>query len=203
MRRAFFSASISTILFCTVIFCSSCSFDYSEEVVKDSTLPDLVFEDLTYTRMRDGEIVARLEAETGNRYEDRHLMELSNYKFEQYDNVSHEIDATGEGGEAAVDMVSNNVKMTQGVNIRVDSEDFSLRTSDLQWKDGEKILSGDENSEINITRPDGTDINGVGFHSDIRSRNWVFNSNVSGVYFYKDEEEDEDEEDEKESTDPK
>jgi LPS export ABC transporter protein LptC len=190
MRRAFFSGLITIISACAILFFAACSFDYSEETAEESALPDLIFEDLTYTRMRKGEIVARLKAEVGSRYENKHLMELSNYKFEQYDNVSHDIDAVGDGGEAAIDTVSNNVKMTRGVNIRVDSEDFSLRTSDLRWQDNEKVLSGDESSTINVTRSNGTDIRGTGFYSDVRSRTWVFNSDASGVYVYEDEEDD-------------
>lgn len=189
MRYTFFSVPPAIILIFVVLFFTACSFDYSDEKMEDSNLPELIFENLKYTRMRSGEIVARLEAESGNRYENKHLMELSNYKFEQYSNISHEIDAAGDGGEAAIDTASNNVKMTQGINIRVDSEDLSIRTSDLDWKDKEKILSGEESSTINVARSDGTDINGTGFHSDIRSRTWVFNSDVSGTYVYEEEDE--------------
>ncbi|MDR3325254.1 MAG: LPS export ABC transporter periplasmic protein LptC [Spirochaetaceae bacterium] len=176
----------------SVLFCA-CTFVYGEGQAEAYTYPEITMEDLDYVRMRDGEMVARLKADLGNRYESRHIMELTNYKFEQYDTGSGAIDAIGDGGAASVDVVSNNIQMKEGVTIQVDSEDFTLRAADLDWQDKQKVLSGAETSPVVITRTNGTEVHGTGFHSDIRGRTWVFNSDVNGVYVSDEEEEEGDE----------
>jgi LPS export ABC transporter protein LptC len=166
----------------------SCSFNYNDQDKEEYKFPELTFEDLEYIRMRGGEMMARLKADEGNRYETRHLMELKNYQFEQFDTVSHEIDSVGSGGMSSVDLNNSNISMKEGVQIRVDSEDFSLRADDLEWKDKNRTLSGGEESKVDITRTDGTEIHGIGFYSDIRDRTWIFNSDANGVYVFEDEE---------------
>jgi LPS export ABC transporter protein LptC len=170
------------VLIFSAIFYSSCTFVYGDDQSEEYIYPELTMENLDYIRMRNGEMVARLKADIGNRYESKHVMELSNYQFEQYDTNTDEIDAEGDGGAASIDIISNNVQMKEGVKIQVDSEDFSLRASDLDWQDKQKVLSGSENSPVTINRSNGTEINGTGFHSDLRSRTWVFNSDVNGTY---------------------
>jgi LPS export ABC transporter protein LptC len=173
-----------------VLALPSCSFDYNDQDKEEYKFPELTFENLEYIRMRGGEMMARLKADEGNRYETRHLMELKNYKFEQFDTTTHNIDSTGEGGTASVDLGNNNVNMKEGVQIRVDSEDFSLRADDLDWHDKNRTLSASESALVDITRTDGTEVHGTGFHSDVRDRTWIFKYPVDGIYVFEDEDED-------------
>lgn len=176
-------------LWIVLVLCfTSCTFDYTEGQNSEYTLPEITMKDFDYVRMKNGKIITRLKAEIANRYESKHLMELSNYQFEQFDTGTEEVDAVGSGGAASIDTLSNNIKMSQGVSIKVDLEDFSLITSDLEYQDKTKVLSGNKESTISITRSDGTEINGTGFYSDIRNRTWVFDSKVNGIYVYEDDE---------------
>ncbi|MDR3301699.1 MAG: LPS export ABC transporter periplasmic protein LptC [Spirochaetaceae bacterium] len=178
------------LLFFAILY-SSCTFIYGNEQAEEYIYPELTMENLDYIRMRNGEMLARLRADLGNRYESKHIMELSNYQFEQYNTNTNKIDAAGDGGAASIDIISNNIQMKEGVKIRVDSEDFSLRAGDLDWQDKQKVLSGSEDSIASVTRSNGTEINGTGFHSDVRSRTWVFNSDVNGIYVSDEETEEE------------
>ncbi|MDR2746047.1 MAG: LPS export ABC transporter periplasmic protein LptC, partial [Treponema sp.] len=60
-----------------------CSFDYGEGNAEDSGLPDLVMNDVEYVRVRDGDPQVKFRAERAERYENRQLMELRNFSFEQ------------------------------------------------------------------------------------------------------------------------
>jgi LPS export ABC transporter protein LptC len=152
-------------------------------------------EDLDYARVRGGRIIARLRAETAERYEKRRRMELKNYRFEQYNTTNDEIDALGSGGFASIELDTTNVHMSDGVEIIVDTEDMILETERLDWDDGKKTLKGGDNLPVRVEQSNGTKFTGTGFSADVRSRNWLVVSDASGVYVHEDDEDDEDEED--------
>ncbi|GMO39530.1 MAG: hypothetical protein Ta2B_19270 [Termitinemataceae bacterium] len=177
--------------FCVLIVCvllSSCHFDYGEDDEYKSTLPDITMEQLEYVRVKNGNLVARMEAEIGDRYEERHVMELKNFNFEQYDVSSGDVDALGTGGKAVVELDTGNVQMSEDININVESEDFDITTEKFDWKDKSKTLTGPTNSPVNIERSDGTTMRGNGFSADLRTKTWIFSSQVDGVYVFEDEE---------------
>jgi LPS export ABC transporter protein LptC len=183
------------ILFFFAFFCAACSFDYGTSENGESDYPDITMEDLDYARVRGGRMIARLRAETAERYETRRRMELKKYSFEQYNTSNAEVDAVGSGGFASVELDTSNVHMSEGVEITVDTEDMILETERLDWDDGKKTLKGGENSPVKVQQSDGTNFTGTGFSADIRSRNWLVASDASGVYVHDDEEEDDSEED--------
>jgi len=144
-------------------------------------------EDLTYVRMENGKLSAKLEAETGDRYEKKHTMELNNYSFEQY-NENEEVDSNGKGGNAVFELSTNNIQMTNKVEINVDSEGMVLKGEDLSWDDSAKTLAGNENSTVNIKDKEGSEVSGNGFTANIRPREWSFESDVEGTYLFEEDE---------------
>jgi LPS export ABC transporter protein LptC len=175
-------------LFALCVLWTSCRFDYGNINVEENNFPDITMEDLEYVRVREGRLSARLKAEIGERYENKHIMNLSNYQFEQYDSETSETDATGNGGSASIELTNNNIRMSEGVNIQVDSEDFALEAVSLEWQDKNRVLQGAPNTPVQISRKDGSEINGSDFHADVRDRSWVFGANVHGTYVQKDDE---------------
>jgi LPS export ABC transporter protein LptC len=171
---------------------AACSFDYGTSETVESDFPDMTMEDLDYARVRGGRIIARLRAETAERYEKRRRMELKNYRFEQYNTTNDEIDALGSGGFASVELDTTNVHMSDGVEIIVDTEDMIIETERLDWDDGKKTLKGGENLPVRVEQSDGTKFTGTGFSADVRSRNWLVASDASGVYVHEDDEDEED-----------
>ncbi|GHV83881.1 hypothetical protein AGMMS50212_12210 [Spirochaetia bacterium] len=168
---------------------AGCTFDYGEAEAEESQFSDITMEKLEYVRVRNRNPIAKLEAELGERYEKRHLMELKNYSFAQYDTARGEIDAVGSGGKASVQMDSGDVKMSEGIHIGVEAEDIVIDTRTFEWRDKEKTLTGGLNEPVDIERSDGTQFTGKGFSSDVRSRTWVFSDEVGGIYVNEDEDE--------------
>jgi LPS export ABC transporter protein LptC len=175
-------------LFALCVIWTSCRFDYGNVNIEENNFPDITMEDLEYVRVREGRLTARLKAEIGERYESKHIMNLSNYQFEQYDSETSETDAVGSGGSAAIELTNNNIRMSEGVSIQVDSEDFALEAVSLEWQDKNRVLQGAPNTPVQISRKDGSEINGSDFHADVRDRSWVFGANVHGTYVQKDDE---------------
>ncbi|MCL2065833.1 MAG: LPS export ABC transporter periplasmic protein LptC [Treponema sp.] len=170
-------------------YTASCSFDYGQSDVSDDSQPDIVMEDVEYVRIRSADPVARFFAERAERYENRQIMELFNFTFEQFGRSGEEVNAFGKAGTASVEIDTGDIRMGQGVRIDVESEDLAIETARLEWRDKDRILSAGEDDEVNIYQPNGTNFTGIGFRADARKRTWEFSGGVSGIFIQDEEEE--------------
>ncbi|GHV87263.1 hypothetical protein AGMMS50255_5590 [Spirochaetia bacterium] len=182
LRKALIALSVFLII-------SACSFDYGEISDENSGLPDIVMTDVEYVRVRGGDPQVRFRAELAERYEDRQVMDLLNFSFEQFDHHGEEVNAVGHAGTAHVELDSGNINLRDGVSIAVDSEDMTIETGRLDWMDKERILAGDAGDEVRILRENGTSFNGTGFTANARNRTWEFTGGVGGTYIHDDEDE--------------
>jgi LPS export ABC transporter protein LptC len=175
-------------LFCviTVLFAASCSFDYDTDS-ENANLPDLVMENVEYVRVRSADPVAQIQAERAERYEEQRIMKIQNFSFEQYGNSGREVNTTGKVGNATVDIETGDILMENDIRIEVTSEDITIETQQLEWKDGQRLLYTRDNGEVYIYQPDGTNFTGTGLHVNARSREWSFSGNTSGTYIYEEE----------------
>jgi LPS export ABC transporter protein LptC len=168
----------------------NCSFDY-ESAGGDSVKnrPDIIMENIEYVRVRRGNPLARFQAEHAERWEDRQTMELKYFSFEQMEDRGETINAEGRAGAAVIQLGTGDISLRNGVKINVESEDVSIMTAELDWKDKDKVLSGGEFDIVEIERSDGTKFTGRGFTADARNRTWTFSGEVSGSYVEKEDEE--------------
>jgi len=168
---------------------ASCSFDYGDTSESDKNKPDIVMEDINYVRVRGGDPLARFKAEHAERFEERQIMEIRDFSFEQLQKSGEEVNAEGRAGMASVQLDSGDISLRDGVRINIESEDIIINTGGLEWKDKEKKLSGNEEDEVFIERSDGTTFTGIGFSASFRNRTWTFSGEVKGTYVEKDEDE--------------
>jgi LPS export ABC transporter protein LptC len=177
------------VIFCPLLF-ARCSFDYGAGANGESALPDISMNTLEYARVKRGELQVRLKAEEADRYENRNLMELRGYSFQQYDTAGV-VDAEGHGGLVRVELDQLNVYMREGITISVETEDMVLETDSLDYSDREKTLKAAEDKNVTIEQSDGTSFKGAAFSANVRKRDFVFESGASGVYVHEDDEEEE------------
>ena len=181
--------SLSALLFlCSLI---SCSFDYGNQESVDKGLPDIVMDNVEYVRVRSGDPQARLQAERVERYEERRIMELRNFSFEQFGSHGEEVNAFGRAGSASFEIDSGDMRLGGGVRIDVESEDIAIETDWLEWRDRARTLTSGNEDEVHIYQENGTVFTGIGFHADARNRTWEFLGSVSGTYIHDDDEEEE------------
>jgi LPS export ABC transporter protein LptC len=147
-------------------------------------------ENVEYVRIRSGNPQARFMAQRAERYEERQIMELAKFTFEQFGQYGEEVNAYGQAGTATIEIDSGDIRLGEGVRIEVESEDIIIETKWLQWKDKDRLLSTGENEEVNIFQVSGTSFTGIGFKADARKRSWEFSGGVSGTYIHEDKEED-------------
>ena len=168
-------------------FVMSCSFDYGNTGGADKNQPDIIMNNVEYVRVRSLDPQARLQAERVERYEERRIMELRNFSFEQFGSHGEEINASGRAGSALFEIDSGDIRMEGGVRIDVDSEDIAIETARLEWKDKERTLTGGPTDEVRVYKENGTSFTGIGFQSNARSRSWSFSDTVSGTYIHDDD----------------
>jgi len=183
----------------TIICFLSCTFDYGDLEPVESTMPDLVMENVEYVRVRSAEPIARFTADRAERYENQSIMKLENITFEQFGTTIEEVNATGTIGNATIEIDSGNILMDNGVRIEVESEDIAIETYLLEWKDESKVFFAGEEYEVVVFMSNGSNFSGIGFFADARRRTWEFSGNVSGIFIVDDNEEESENENESES----
>ena len=192
-KHNFVSGGLKSViwLFLSFFLLFSCTFNYGDQESGDKDIPDIVMENVEYVRMRSADPQARVLAEKVERYEDRRIMGLYNFSFEQFGNSGKDVNAYGRGGSASLEIDSGDMRMDDGIRIDIDSEDLSIETKWLEWKDNEKTLTGGEDEEVSIFQDDGTTFTGFGFSANARQRSWDFSGSVSGIFIHEDDEEEE------------
>ena len=173
-----------------LLLLAACTFDYGNQDGGDKNLPDIVMENVKYVRVRSADPQARFQAERAERYEERRVMELKNFSFEQFGNHGEDINAIGQASSASVEIDSGNIRLEDGVWIAVESEDLAFETKQLEWKDQERTLTAGDDDEVKVYQENGTSFIGIGFRADARRRTWEFSGGVSGDYVHEDEEPD-------------
>jgi len=174
-----------------VLLITACSFDYSAGQGLEDSKPDIVMENVEYVRVRGGDMLARFKAEHAERWEERQTMEIRNFTFEQMEDRGETVNVEGGGKAAAIQTDTGDITLSGGIWLSIESEDITISTEGLEWKDKEKTIKGGVEDEVDIQRSDGTSFTGRGFSADIRSRTWIFTGEVKGTYVENDEDEEE------------
>ena len=192
-NKRFFSLLICS-LFSVLFYLASCSFDYGPSGDAERGRPDIIMENIEYMRVREGDPQVRFQAELAERWEDRQIMELRNFSFEQLEDRGETVNAEGSAGTAVVWLESGDVDFSAGVTINIESEDIIIITEEIEWKDSEKTLTGSHDAQVEIERSDGTNFTGIGFSANARTRTWAFLGQVQGTFVENNDDDDDDEE---------
>jgi LPS export ABC transporter protein LptC len=171
-----------------IVLLASCSFNYGNEG-SDKSQPDIVMENVEYVRMRSADPQARFQAERAERYEERRIMELLNFSFEQFGSQVEDVNASGRAGSGTVEIDSGDIRMDNTVRIEVESEDIAIETLWIEWKDNDRVLFGGNEEEVVIQQKNGTTFTGIGFRADAGRRTWGFSGSVEGTFIHDDDKE--------------
>jgi LPS export ABC transporter protein LptC len=174
-----------------LFFLLGCTFDYGEKEPSGEEQPGLIMENVEYIRVRSADPRARFKAERAERYEKQGVMRIQKMTFEQYGDRGKEINAMGNAGYASVEIQSGDIFMDKNVRIDVETDDITIETYQLEWREEPHILSTPEENEVNIYQDNGTNFKGIGLYVETRGRQWEFKGEVGGLFVHdSDEEED-------------
>jgi len=188
-KKPVFYGRYLTLAFLVIFLFGACTFDYGQGDEHMTNRPDIVMENIEYSRVRGGHLLARFSAEHAEQWEDRQVMELRDFYFEQMEDQGQTVNVEGHAGAAEVHLESGDIVLFDGVNVRIESEDITINTIVLEWHDSERRLTGNEEYEVAVVRSDGTNFIGTGFSADIRRRTWAFSGEAWGSFVEEDEEE--------------
>lgn len=169
------------LVFC-IMAVLSCSFDYSSMEEAENNRPDLVMQDVDYVRVTDGSIAFHMQADKLDHFENNHLFQVQNIRFEQFPKGVTEPDTVGSAGFAQFWTTTQDAVFTEGVRIVIPSEDLSVEAKSLQWHNSQKRLLGSQEDQVLLKKSDGSMLVGKGFSADGRSKSWQFTGPVSGIY---------------------
>jgi hypothetical protein len=181
-----------SLTFLVVFLLNACTFDYGAGQRPEEGRPDIVMENIEYVRVRGGNMLARFHAERAEQWEERQIMILREFTFEQMEDKGETVNVEGTAGAAEVDLESGDFILFDGVFISIESEDLIINTTMIEWNESEKTIAGGRYEEVDIQRSDGTNFTGRGFSADIRRRTWAFSGEAWGSFVDEDDE-DEDE----------
>ena len=169
----------------------ACSFDYGAGQDSDGGKPDITMVNIEYARVRSGDLLERFHAEHAERWEDRQIMVLRDFSFEQMEEQGDTVNVEGTAGAAQVYLETGDIVLYNGVKISIESEDVIIISPGFEWRDSDKNVIGEPGEEVEVQRSDGTSFTGKGFFADIRRRTWSFSGEVSGSFVEEDDDEEE------------
>ena len=179
-----------------ILIIAGCSLDYSAVYVTEDMsedLPDSILYDFTHTSVKNGITVFRLSAGEAHIYNKKEETRLSDILFQEFDD-SGEIATEGRADEAVFFTETEDAEMWGNLYVYSSAEEASFSTPYLYWSDENKKLTGQEDQEVLIRRDSGTEIRGVGFEAEARTRIVEFSGPVQGTYVFEDEDEEDGEE---------
>lgn len=187
MRKTIVNTGIRVIPALLILFFPvSCTFNYGESESSGDGIPNIVMENVDYVRVRSADPLARVQAERFERYDKRNLMKVKGVIFEQYGERGEDVNVYGKAGDATVYIDSGDIFMENHVSLKINTENITLETNQLEWIDGQRTISSGENDGVNIYKDDGTWFSGVGFKGSTRTRLWEFTRSINGIYVHED-----------------
>ena len=161
----------------------ACSFDYSdvgafpEEIL--ALVPETELTDVTHTIVRDGRVVAEIQAQHVRNFSHDARTVLEEVRYTEYDSRGTAV-TTGSAERAVYHKERKDAVLAGAVRLRSESQGVSLEAVGLRWEDERRrLISGKE--AVEIQRDDGSRVTGGGLEVDVRRKTIRFSEPVSGT----------------------
>jgi len=168
---------------------SGCSLDYKGAVIGEElseTVPDTILVNFKYTRVRQGQILAVVEGESGKTFSKKNETVLKHVHFIEY-NGKGDILNEGWADNAVYHNDTGDARITGDIKVYSEKEKASVKAEELYWTAKSKLLKGNKDELILLKKDDGSYIEGKGFTANLKDKNIEFFSDVKGQYVGKKE----------------
>lgn len=163
---------------------AGCSFDYAaggaaaEELLDE--VPETELSGATHTVVRNGRVVAEIEARRMRNFPRRGVTELHEVRYTEFDAAGEAV-TTGSADFARYQSESGDADVAGAVRLRSESQGVSLQAEALRWEEDARRLSSDSGEAVEVTRDDGSLVQGRGLEVDVRSKTVRFAEPVTGT----------------------
>lgn len=163
------------------LIATGCSFDYGQasvEGVDVDEVPQVAVYGATMVIQRDTRI--ELTADYVATYSRRQEQEFSGLSFREFDqDGTIRLEGEAEGG--TLDLRTEDVELTGRIRLFSSPDDATIESSYFFWNAEDRVLTADD-SEVTITRGDGSEVQGAGLRVDGRRNLVEFTDGVRGTY---------------------
>jgi LPS export ABC transporter protein LptC len=181
------------LLSCLILLIfAGCSLDYSAVYVTEDMsedIPDSILTAFSHTSVKNGLPIFRLYAGKATIYNKKKETQLSDIVFQEYDGTG-EITTEGTADSAVFYTETEDAEFWGNLYFYSLAEEASFATAYLFWSNTDKKLTGKEDAQVFIQKDTGTEIRGIGFEAQARTRFVTFSGTVTGSYILEDEKED-------------
>ncbi len=175
--------SVCAASFLTLLLISACSLDYEAARLAESipeTTPNAELLAFSHTVVRRGRLVFAIEADAARRFDRHNEQQLENVRFQEF-NTDGEVTASGNAAFARFFSETENVELIGSIEFSTEIEEAVVTADYLFWNREARMLYGDTDAVVRVTRADGTRLEGRGFEADLRRRIIDFNGPVEGL----------------------
>jgi len=178
---------LKSLVLLLVFLAGGCSLDYEkDQTTPADQVPQLVFDHLRQTGVKDGRILYTMESDVAEVYQTKKQMRLKRFRFQEYD--SHGASASqGEADEAAIDTVTNDAKISGRLKARSEEHRVTLEvgggsSGSLTWANEDRILKTEQNAAVRLLKDDGSKIEASGLTLDLGSNKLELEDGVRGTW---------------------
>ena len=163
---------------------AGCSFDYAaggaaaDELLEE--VPETELFGVTHVVVRNGRVVAEIEARQVRNFPRRGITELHDVRYTEFDAAGEPV-TTGSADFASYRTETGDADVAGAVRLRSESQGVSLQAGALRWEDAPRRLSSDAGEAVEVARDDGSQVRGRGLEVDVRSKTVRFTEPVSGA----------------------
>ncbi|MBN1648916.1 MAG: LPS export ABC transporter periplasmic protein LptC [Spirochaetales bacterium] len=183
-------------LYICILACAlyaSCTLDYSRTTPSDELkeeIPNTIISNFVHTSVSNGNPVFRIQASEARSFEKQSKTVLREVYFEEYDS-QREVITHGTSDKAVLFTDTENAEISGNLEFYSSKNEAWLWGNYLYWDNGKKTLTSENDELVKIKTDDGTDIEGRGFHGDLRRQEFRYSTEVKGSYESETKDEDE------------
>ena len=162
----------------------SCSLNYEEariaEDISEKT-PDTILFKFAHTVVKKGKPIYKISAARAENYSKKEISYLFDVRFIEYD-ASGAVITEGQADYAEFHTDTENAELEGNIEFYSAEENSHVYGGYLSWDNESKILKGNPDGSILLSRESGSMVEGVGFEADFRTLSIQFREGVTGKF---------------------
>jgi len=163
---------------------TGCAFDYGKEAaVSADSIPVMSFQGLKQIGVKDGRKLYTMQSTAADVYSTKKQTRLKNFQFEEYDSEGKTA-SYGKADEAVIDTSTNNAEIHGQLEARDAGRGVTLKTGagGLTWTNDDRILKTSAGTTVQLTKEDGSEIDGEGLVLDLGANRIELQAGIQGTW---------------------
>jgi len=163
---------------------AACSFDYGKETaVSADAIPVMSFQGLQQVGVKDGRKLYTMRSDGADVYFAKKQTVLKNFEFEEYD-TDGKTASHGRADEAVINTATNDAEIHGRLEAHDAERGVTLRTGDggLTWTNESRVLKTNGETRVQLTKDDGSDIDGQGLVLDLGANRLELQAGIQGTW---------------------